>query len=139
MRLSNLPVTTLKEVPADAEVISHRLMLRAGLIRKLASGLFTWMPLGLKVLHKVEQLVRSEMDRAGALEILMPAIQPAELWEETGRWNKYGSLLLRINDRHGRNFCFGPTHEEVVTDVARKDLRSYKQLPVTYYQIILHI
>ncbi|MDG2154959.1 MAG: proline--tRNA ligase [Gammaproteobacteria bacterium] len=135
MRLSNLPVTTLKEVPADAEVISHRLMLRAGLIRKLASGLFTWMPLGLKVLHKVEQLVRSEMDRAGALEILMPAIQPAELWEETGRWNKYGSLLLRINDRHGRNFCFGPTHEEVVTDVARKDLRSYKQLPVTYYQI----
>ena len=135
MRLSNLPVTTLKEVPADAEVISHQLMLRAGLIRKLSSGLFTWMPLGLKVLRKVEQLVREEMDRAGALEILMPAIQPAELWEETGRWNKYGSLLLRINDRHGRDFCFGPTHEEVVTDVARKDLRSYKQLPVTYYQI----
>ena len=135
MRLSNLPVTTLKEVPADAEVISHQLMLRAGLIRKLSSGLFTWMPLGLKVLRKVEQLVREEMDRAGALEILMPAIQPAELWEETGRWNKYGSLLLRINDRHGREFCFGPTHEEVVTDVARKDLRSYKQLPVTYYQI----
>jgi prolyl-tRNA synthetase len=135
MRLSKLPITTLKEVPAEAEVISHQLLLRAGLIRRLASGLFTWMPMGLKVLRKVEQLVREEMDRAGALEILMPAIQPAELWEETGRWNKYGSLLLRISDRHGREFCFGPTHEEVITDIARKELRSYKQLPVTYYQI----
>ncbi|MDG1462881.1 MAG: proline--tRNA ligase, partial [Gammaproteobacteria bacterium] len=135
MRLSKLPVTTLKEVPADAEVISHQLMLRAGLIRRLSSGLFTWMPLGLKVLRKVEQLVREEMDKTDALEILMPAIQPAELWHETNRWNKYGSLLLKISDRHGREFCFGPTHEEVVTDIARKELRSYKQLPVTYYQI----
>jgi len=135
MRLSNLPVNTLKEVPADAEVISHQLMLRAGLIRRLGSGLYTWMPMGLKVLRKVEDIVREEMDRAGALELLMPAIQPAELWEETNRWDKYGSLLLRIQDRHERRFCFGPTHEEVITDVARKELRSYKQLPVTFYQI----
>jgi len=135
MKLSNLPFTTLKEVPADAEVISHQLMLRAGLIRRLGSGLYTWMPLGLKVLRKVEQLVREEMDSTGALEILMPAVQPAELWQETGRWDKYGNLLLRICDRHERDFCFGPTHEEVVTDVARRELKSYKQLPVTYYQI----
>jgi prolyl-tRNA synthetase len=135
MRLSKLPLTTFKEVPAEAEVSSHQLMLRAGLIRRLASGLFTWMPLGLRVLRKVEAIVREEMDKAGAFEVLMPAIQPAELWEETGRWDRYGPLLLKMQDRHSRNFCFGPTHEEVITDVARRELKSYKQLPVTYYQI----
>jgi len=135
MRFSQLALTTLKEVPADAEIVSHKLMLRAGLIRRLASGLFTWMPLGLRVLRKVERVVREEMDRAGALELLMPAVQPAELWEESGRWDQYGPLLLRMHDRHEREFCFGPTHEEVITDVARRELRSYKQLPVNYYQI----
>ena len=135
MRLSKLPLTTFKEVPAEAEVSSHQLMLRAGLIRRLASGLFTWMPLGLRVLRKVEAIVREEMDKAGAFEVLMPAVQPAELWEETGRWDRYGPLLLKMQDRHSRNFCFGPTHEEVITDVARRELKSYKQLPVTYYQI----
>ena len=135
MRLTQLPLATLKEVPADAEIISHQLMLRAGLMRRLSSGLFTWMPLGLRVLRKVEQIVREEMDRAGALEMLMPAVQPAELWQETGRWDVYGDLLLRIRDRHERDYCFAPTAEEVVTDIARRELRSYKQLPVTYYQI----
>ncbi len=135
MRLSQLPLATLKEVPADAEIISHQLMLRAGLIRRLSSGLFTWMPLGLRVLRKVERIVREEMDRAGALEILMPAVQPAELWQETGRWDVYGDLLLRIRDRHDREYCFAPTAEEVVTEVARRELRSYRQLPVNYYQI----
>ncbi len=135
MRFSQLALTTLKEVPADAEIVSHKLMLRAGLIRRLASGLFTWMPLGLRVLRKVENVVREEMDRAGALELLMPAVQPAELWEESGRWDQYGPLLLRMHDRHAREFCFGPTHEEVITDIARRELRSYKQLPVNYYQI----
>jgi prolyl-tRNA synthetase len=135
MRLSNLPLTTFKEVPADAEIASHQLMLRAGLIRRLASGLFTWMPIGLRVLRKVEAVVREEMDQAGAFELLMPAVQPAELWEETGRWERYGPLLLRMHDRHHREFCFGPTHEEVITDVARRELKSYKQLPVTWYQI----
>jgi len=135
MRLSSLPLTTLKEVPADAELASHRLMLRAGLIRRLASGLFTWMPIGLRVLRKVEAVVRDEMNAAGAHEILMPAVQPAELWQESGRWDVYGPLLLRMRDRHGRDFCFGPTHEEVITDVARRELQSYKQLPVTWYQI----
>ena len=135
MRLSQLPLTTLKEVPADAEVASHKLLLRAGMIRRLASGLFTWMPLGLRVLRKVEEIVREEMDAAGAYEVLMPAVQPAELWQESERWEVYGPLLLRINDRHGREFCFGPTHEEVITDIARRELKSYKQLPVTYYQI----
>jgi prolyl-tRNA synthetase len=135
MRFSQFALTTLKEVPADAEIVSHKLMLRAGLIRRLASGLFTWMPLGLRVLRKVEQVVREEMDRAGALELLMPAVQPAELWQESGRWDQYGPLLLRMQDRHEREFCFGPTHEEVITDVARRELRSYKQLPVNYYQI----
>ena len=135
MRFSEFGLTTLKEVPAEAEIVSHQLMLRAGLIRRLASGLFTWMPLGLRVLRKVEAVVREEMDRAGGLELLMPAVQPAELWEESGRWDKYGSLLLRITDRHEREYCFGPTHEEVITDVARRELRSYKQLPVNYYQI----
>ncbi len=135
MRLSRLPWTTLKETPAEAEVISHQMLLRAGLIRRLASGLFTWLPLGLKVLRRVEQVVREEMDRAGALEVLMPAVQPAELWQETGRWDRYGDLLLRIRDRHERDYCFGPTHEEVITDLARRELKSYRQLPVNYYQI----
>jgi prolyl-tRNA synthetase len=135
MRFSEFGLTTLKEVPAEAEIVSHKLMLRAGLIRRLASGLFTWMPLGLRVLRKVEAVVREEMDRAGALELLMPAVQPAELWQKTGRWDQYGPLLLRMHDRHQREFCFGPTHEEVITDVASRELRSYKQLPVNYYQI----
>jgi prolyl-tRNA synthetase len=135
MRFSQFGLTTLKEVPAEAEIVSHQLMLRAGLIRRLASGLFTWMPLGLRVLRKVENVVREEMDRAGALELLMPAVQPSELWEESGRWDQYGPLLLRMHDRHSREFCFGPTHEEVITDIARRELRSYKQLPVNYYQI----
>ena len=135
MRYSNFSLTTLKEIPAEAEIVSHQLMLRAGLIRRLASGLFTWMPLGLRVMRKVENVVREEMDKAGALELLMPAVQPAELWQESGRWDKYGSLLLRIQDRHQREYCFGPTHEEVITDIARRELRSYKQLPVNFYQI----
>jgi len=135
MRLTQLPLTTLKETPSDAEIISHQLMLRAGLVRRLSSGLFTWMPLGLRVLRKVERIVREEMNRAGALEILMPAVQPAELWRETGRWDIYGDLLLRIRDRHERDYCFAPTAEEVVTEIARRELRSYRQLPVNYYQI----
>ena len=135
MRFSEFGLTTLKEVPADAEIVSHKLMLRAGLIRRLASGLFTWMPLGLRVLRKVEAVIREEMDRAGALELLMPAVQPAALWQESGRWEQYGALLLRIRDRHERDYCFGPTHEEVITDIARRELRSYKQLPVNFYQI----
>jgi len=135
MRLSQFPLNTLKEVPADAEVISHQLMLRAGLIRKLASGLYSWLPLGNRVLKKVETIVRQEMDRAGALELLMPSVQPAELWQESGRWQQYGPELLRIQDRHQRDFCLGPTHEEVITDIARRELKSYRQLPVNYYQI----
>ena len=135
MRLSQLPLTTFKETPAEAEIVSHQLMLRASLIRRLASGLFTWMPIGLRVLRKVEQVIREEMDNAGAFEMLMPAIQPAELWKESGRWDQYGHLLLRMRDRHQRDFCFGPTHEEVITDVARRELQSYRQLPVNYYQI----
>ena len=135
MRFSEFGLTTLKETPAEAEILSHQLMLRAGLIRRLASGLFTWMPLGLRVLRKVENIVREEMDRAGALELLMPAVQPAELWQESGRWDKYGHLLLRMRDRHEREYCFGPTHEEVITDIARRELRSYKQLPINFYQI----
>jgi len=135
MRFTDFGLTTLKEVPAEAEIVSHQLMLRAGLIRRLASGLFTWMPIGLRVLRKVESIVREEMDRAGGLELLMPAVQPAELWQESGRWDFYGSLLLRMRDRHDRDFCFGPTHEEVITDIARRELRSYKQLPINYYQI----
>ena len=135
MRFTEFGLTTLKEDPAEAEIVSHRLMLRAGLIRRLASGLFTWMPLGLRVLRKIEAIIREEMDRAGALELLMPNVQPAELWQESSRWDKYGSLLLRMQDRHQRDFCFGPTHEEVITDIARRDLRSYKQLPVNFYQI----
>lgn len=135
MRFTEFGLSTLKEVPSDAEIVSHKLMLRAGLIRRLASGLFTWMPLGLRVLRKVEGVVREEMDRAGALELLMPAVQPAELWQESDRWDKYGPLLLRMTDRHNRDFCFGPTHEEVITDIARRELRSYKQLPVNWYQV----
>ncbi len=135
MRTSRLLLATLKETPADAEVISHQLMLRAGMIRRLAAGLYTWLPLGLRVLRKVERIVREEMDRAGAQEVLMPAVQPAELWQESGRWEQYGPELLRLHDRHQREFCFGPTHEEVITDLIRRELRSYKQLPANFYQI----
>lgn len=135
MRTSNLLLATEKEVPADAEVISHQLMLRAGMIRKLAAGLYTWLPLGLRVLRKVESIVREEMDHAGAQELLMPAVQPAELWQESGRWEQYGPELLRMSDRHHREFCFGPTHEEVITDLIRREIRSYRQLPSNFYQI----
>jgi prolyl-tRNA synthetase len=135
MRLSQFHLATVKEVPADAEIASHRLMLRAGMIRKLASGLYTWAPLGLRVLRKVENVVREEMNRAGAIELLMPAVQPKELWEESGRWEKFGDQLLKIKDRKQQEFCFGPTHEEVITDFARNELKSYKQLPVSFYQI----
>ena len=137
MRLSAYPIVNLKEVPADAEIVSHQLMLRAGLIRRLSAGLYSWMPMGLRVLRKVEAIVREEMNRAGALEILMPTIQPAELWQESGRWVEYGPELLRITDRHDRGYVSGPTHEEVVTDIARRELRSYRQLPVNFYQIQL--
>jgi prolyl-tRNA synthetase len=135
MRTSQFPLNTLKETPADAEIVSHKLMLRAGLIRKLAAGLYNWLPLGLKVLRKVETVVREEMDRAGALEVLMPAVQPAELWEESGRWGKFGPELCRFKDRHQRDFCLGPTHEEIITDLVRNEIKSYKQVPVNYYQI----
>jgi prolyl-tRNA synthetase len=135
MRASQLLLATVKETPADAEVISHKLMLRAGMIRKLAAGLYTWLPLGLRVLRKVEKIVREEMDAAGAQEVLMPAVQPAELWQESGRWEQYGPELLRLRDRHDREFCFGPTHEEVITDLIRREIRSYKQLPANFYQI----
>ncbi|MBV1959767.1 MAG: proline--tRNA ligase [Pseudomonadales bacterium] len=135
MRTSQYLISTLKETPSDAEVISHQLMLRAGMIRKLASGLYTWLPMGLRVLRKVENIVREEMDRAGALEVLMPAVQPAELWQESGRWEQYGPELLRVKDRHHREFCIGPTHEEVITDLVRNELHSYKQLPCNLYQI----
>jgi len=135
MRVSRFLLATQKEVPADAEIISHQLMLRAGMIRKLAAGLYTWLPLGLRVLRKVEAIVREEMNRAGAQEVLMPAVQPAELWRESGRWEEYGPELLRMQDRHGRDFCLGPTHEEIITDLIRNELRSYKQLPSNFYQI----
>jgi len=135
MRTSQFFIATLKEAPSEAELISHKLMLRAGLISKLGSGLYTWMPLGLRVLRKVESIVREEMNRAGAVELLMPAIQPAELWQESGRWEQFGPQMLKIKDRHERDFCFGPTHEEVITDIARKEIRSYRQLPLNFYQI----
>jgi prolyl-tRNA synthetase len=135
MRISQFFISTLKEAPSEAELLSHKLMLRAGLIKKLGSGLYTWMPLGLRVLRRVEQVVREEMNRAGAVELLMPAVQPAELWQETGRWEVFGPQMLKIKDRHERDFCFGPTHEEVVTDIARKEIRSYRQLPLNFYQI----
>ncbi|MGI1670052.1 MAG: proline--tRNA ligase [Neptuniibacter sp.] len=135
MRTSQFLISTVKETPSDAEVISHQLMLRAGLIRKVASGLYNWLPLGLRTLRKVERIVREEMDNSGAMEVLMPAIQPAELWQESGRWELYGPELLRVNDRHNREFCVGPTHEEVITDLIRREIKSYKQLPANFYQI----
>ncbi|SFB90291.1 prolyl-tRNA synthetase [Marinospirillum celere] len=135
MRASQLLIATLKETPNDAQVISHQLMLRAGLVRSLGSGLYTWLPLGLRTLRKVERIVREEMDKSGAQEVLMPGVQPAELWQESGRWDEYGKELLRLQDRHSRDFCVGPTHEEVITDLVRKELRSYKQLPANFYQI----
>src|SRR6201996_1906962 len=135
MRLSHYPINTLKETPAEAEVVSHQLMLRAGLIRRLAAGLYSWLPMGLRTLQKVERIIREEMNRAGALEMVMPVVQPGELWQESKRWSEYGPELLRIKDRHQRDFVAGPTHEEVITDIARRDIKSYKQLPVNFYQI----
>ncbi|UCH52593.1 MAG: proline--tRNA ligase [Pseudomonadota bacterium] len=135
MRASRLLLSTVRETPAEAETISHKLMLRAGMIRKLAAGIYTWLPLGLRVLRRVEAIVREEMDRAGAQEVLMPAVQPAELWQESGRWDVYGPELLRLQDRHRRDFCFGPTHEEVITDLIRREIKSYRQLPANFYQI----
>lgn len=135
MRVSRFFISTLKEAPAEAELVSHQLMLRAGLIKRLGSGLYTWMPLGLRVLRKVESIVREEMDKSGAVELLMPAVQPAELWQETGRWDVFGPQMLKIKDRHQRDFCFGPTHEEVITDIARREIKSYRQLPLNFYQI----
>ena len=124
MRVSRFFIPTLKEAPAEAELVSHQLMLRAGLIRRLGSGLYSWLPLGLRVLRRVEQVIREEMNAAGALEVFMPAVQPAELWQETGRWEVFGPLMLRMKDRHERDFCFGPTHEEVITDIARREIKS---------------
>jgi len=137
MRWSRYPINTVKETPSEAEVVSHQLMLRAGLIRRLAAGIYTWTPFGLRTLRKVENIIREEMDRAGALEVLMPAVQPAELWQESGRWEQYGPELLRLKDRHQRDFVIGPTHEEVITDLARRELKSYRQLPANFYQIQL--
>ena len=135
MQISKYLIATLREAPAEAEIISHQLMLRAGMIRRIASGIYTWLPMGLRVLRKVEAIVREEMDRTGAQELLMSGVQPAELWEESGRWDQYGPELLRIQDRHQRDFCLGPTHEEIITDLIRKEIRSYKQLPANFYQI----
>jgi prolyl-tRNA synthetase len=135
MRASRYFLTTLKEAPSDAELVSHKLMVRAGLIRRLAGGIYTWMPLGLRVVRKVEAIIREEMNRSGAIELFMPAVQPAELWQESGRWQKYGPELLRLKDRHDRDFCIGPTHEEVITDMVRREVRSYRQLPLNFYQI----
>ncbi|PCH83073.1 MAG: proline--tRNA ligase, partial [Piscirickettsiaceae bacterium] len=135
MRTSQFPLNTVKETPSDAEIASHQLMIRAGLVRKLAAGLYTWLPLGVRVLQKVQAIVREEMNDAGALEVLMPVVQPAELWQESGRWEQYGPELARLKDRHGREFCLGPTHEEIITELARNEIKSYKQLPLTYYQI----
>src|SRR5580700_106848 len=135
MRLSQYPINTLKETPTEADIVSHQLMLRAGLIRRLGTGLYTWLPMGLLTLKKVEAIVREEMNRAGALEVLMPAIHPAELWQESGRWEKIGPDLLRLKDRHQRDYCVAPTHEEVITDIARREIKSYRQLPVNFYQI----
>ena len=135
MRLSNLLLPTLKETPSDVEVVSHRLMLRSGMVRQLAAGIYTWLPLGLRVLRRVEGIVREEMNRAGAQEVLMSSVQPSELWRESTRWDAYGPELLRFHDRHEREFCLGPTHEEIITDLIRRELRSYKQLPDNFYQI----
>ena len=135
MLFSKLLIPTLKEAPQEAEIVSHKLMLRAGMIRKVASGIYTWLPLGLKVLKKIENIVREEMDASGAQEVFMPMVQPRELWEETNRWEKMGPELLRIKDRHDRDFCLGPTHEEVITDIIRDNVKSYKELPLNIYQI----
>ncbi|MDX1518528.1 MAG: proline--tRNA ligase, partial [Gammaproteobacteria bacterium] len=135
MRTSEYLLATVRETPADVEIISHQLMLRAGMIRMLAAGIYTWLPMGLRVLRKVEDIVREEMDRAGAQELLMSGVQPAELWQESGRWEEYGPELLRLRDRHDRDFCLGPTHEEIITDLVRREIRSYKQLPANFYQI----
>ena len=135
MRVSQFFLSTLREAPTEAELISHALMLRAGLIKRLGSGLYTWMPLGLRVLRKIEHIVREEMNRSGAIEVLMPAIQPAELWQESGRWTVFGPQMLKIKDRHENDFCFGPTHEEIITDIARREIKSYRQLPLNFYQI----
>jgi len=138
MRYSHSMIDTLKETPAEAEVISHQLMLRAGLIKKVASGLYSYMPLGYRILQKIETIIRDEMNRAGALEVLLPILSPAELWQETGRWEKYGDELFRIKDRHERAFALGPTHEEVITDLVRSVVKSYRQLPVNLYQMHTH-
>lgn len=135
MKASQFYISTLKEAPQEAELVSHQLMIRAGLIRRLGSGLYSWMPIGLRILKKIENIIRDEMNRAGALELLMPAIQPKELWDETNRWEVFGPQMLKISDRHKRLFCFGPTHEEVITDIVRKEIKSYKQLPINFYQI----
>ena len=135
MRLSQSFIPTMRQDPGEAEVISHRLMLRAGMIRKVAAGIYSYLPLGLRVIRKIETIVREEMNRAGAQELLLPILSPAELWEETGRWDFYGKELVRLHDRHERNFCLGPTHEEVITDLFRREVRSYRQLPMTLYQI----
>ena len=135
MRVSQFFISTLKEAPTEAELISHKLMLRAGLIKRLGSGLYTWMPLGLRILRKIENIVRDEMNKSGAIEVLMPAIQPAELWQETGRWDVFGPQMLKIKDRHEHDFCFGPTHEEIITDIVRREIKSYRQLPLNFYQI----
>ncbi|MEE1540794.1 MAG: proline--tRNA ligase, partial [Arenicellales bacterium] len=135
MRTSQFLLATVKETPSDAEIISHQLMIRAGMIRKLAAGIYSWLPLGLRVLRKAESVVREEMDRSGAQEVLMPSVQPAELWQESGRWEDYGPELLRFTDRHEREFCYGPTHEEVITTLMRNEIQSYRQLPANFYQI----
>ncbi|MBT6184349.1 MAG: proline--tRNA ligase, partial [Betaproteobacteria bacterium] len=135
MRLTQFFLNTLREAPNEAELASHQLMLRAGLIKKLGSGLYSWLPLGLRVLKKIESIIREEMEKAGALEVLMPAVQPSELWKESGRWELFGEQMLKIKDRHDRDFCFGPTHEEVITDIVRLDIKSYRQLPINLYQI----
>src|SRR5258708_1570600 len=135
MKASRFFIGTLKEAPADAEIVSHKLMGRAGMIRRVAGGIYNYLPVGLRSIRKVEAIVREEMNRAGAIELLMPSVQPAELWQESGRWEKYGPELLRLKDRHEREFCLGPTHEEVITDIARRDIRSYRQLPLHFYQI----
>ncbi|MEO7031557.1 MAG: aminoacyl--tRNA ligase-related protein, partial [Herbaspirillum sp.] len=135
MRASRFFVSTLKEAPSDAEIVSHKLMMRAGLIKRLGSGIYTYMPMGLRVIRKVEAIVREEMNRSGAIELLMPVVQPAELWQETGRWQKYGPELMRVKDRHQRDYVIQPTSEEVITDVARSEIRSYRQLPINFYHI----
>jgi len=135
MKASCFHLVTLKETPVDAEIVSHQLMLRAGLIRRLTSGIYSWMPLGLRILRKVENIVREEMNNSGGMELLMPSVQPAELWQESGRWDQFGPELLRFKDRHQRDCCLGPTHEEVIADIFRRDIKSYKQLPVNFYQI----